>query len=79
MFEKSKMAAKMTDMLWNDWHYHSNLQLFEMKFGRVVENHKPINLVQFNWQMVSSLHHNDVITVKILDFYEILLIKIRKV
>ena len=36
----------------------------EMKFGRVVENHKLINLVQHNRQMTSSLRHNDVITVK---------------
>ena len=29
----------------------------EMKFDRVVENHKLIHLVQFNWQM-TSLRHN---------------------
>ena len=51
----------------------------EMKFGRVVENHKLINLVSFNWQMTSSLCHNDVITVVILDIFEILSIKIRTV
>ena len=50
----------------------------EMKFGWVIENYKLINLVQFNWQMTSSLRHNDVIAVEILDFYEILPIKIRK-
>ena len=50
----------------------------EMKFGRVVESRKLINLVQFNWRMTSSLRHNDVITVEILDFHEILPIKIRK-
>ena len=48
-------------------------------FCRVVENHKLINLVEINWQMTSSLRHNDVITVEILDFYEILPIKVRKV
>ena len=37
----------------------------EMKLGRIVENHKLINLVSFNCHMTSSLRHNDVITVKI--------------
>ena len=41
----------------------------EVKIGGVIENHKPINLVKFNWQM-SSLPHNDVITIKILNFYK---------
>ena len=50
-----------------------------IKFGRVVENRKLINLVQFNWQMTSLLCDTDVITVEILDFYKILPIKIRKV
>ena len=51
----------------------------EMKFGRIVENYNLINLVYLNWQMTSSLLHNGVITVKILDFYEIFPIKIRKI
>ena len=59
-------------------HNSKTIYGFEMKFGRVVENHKLINLVSFNWQMTSSLRHNDVITVEILEFYEILPIKIRK-
>ena len=42
----------------------------EMKFGGVVKDHWLINLVQFNWRTASSLHHNDVITVKILSFYK---------
>ena len=41
----------------------------EMKFGRVVENHKLINLVKFNFQITSSLRHNYVITVALLDSY----------
>ena len=45
-----------------------------MKFGGVVENHK----LKFNWHMTSALCHNDVITVKILNFYKILLIKVEK-
>ena len=53
--------------------------VIEMKFGRVVENHKLINLVEDNWQITSSLHHDDVRTVEILNFYEILPNKIRKV
>ena len=40
----------------------------EIKFDGVVENHELINLEFLNWHMMSSLHHNDVITVKILDF-----------
>ena len=51
----------------------------EMKFGKVVDNHKLINLMQFNWQITSTLRLNNVITVQILDFYKILPIKIRKV
>ena len=51
----------------------------ELKFGRVVENHRLINLVSFNWQMTSSLCNNDVITIKNLDFYKILPIRIGKV
>ena len=47
----------------------------KMKFGAIVESDKLINLVQFNWKMTSTLRHNDDITVKILVFYEILLIK----
>ena len=50
----------------------------ELKFGRVVENHRLINLVSFNWQM-TSLCNNDVITIKNLDFYKILPIRIGKV
>ena len=30
-------------------HNSKTIRGFEMKFGRVVENHKLINLVQFNW------------------------------
>ena len=37
----------------------------EIKLGPVIENHKLINLVLFNWHMTSSLRHNDVKTVKI--------------
>ena len=40
----------------------------EMKFGGVVKSHKLINLVQFNWHVLSSLRHNDVTTVEILSF-----------
>ena len=60
-------------------HNFKTIHGIEMKFGRVVEIHKLINSVQFNRQMTSSLHHNDVLIVEILDFYEILPIKIRKV
>ena len=60
-------------------HNSKTIRGIKMKFGRVVENHKLINLVLFNWQMKSPLRHDGVITVEILDFYEILLIKIRKV
>ena len=60
-------------------HNAKTIHDIKMKFDRVVENHKLINLVQFNWQMTSSLRHNDVITVETLDFYESLPIKIRKV
>ena len=59
--------------------YSKTIDGIEMKFGKVVENHKLINLVGFNWQMTLSLPHNDVTTVEILDFYEILPIKIRNV
>ena len=51
----------------------------EVKFGRIVENQKLINLVQLNWKKTSLLRHNDVIIVQILDFYQILPIKIKKV
>ena len=37
----------------------------EMKLGGVVKDYYLINLVWFNWRITSSLHHNDVITVKI--------------
>ena len=50
-----------------------------MKFGGVVENHKLINLVQFNWLIRSSLRHNDVITVKIFSSYKNLTNESRKV
>ena len=60
-------------------HNSKTIHGIEMKFGRVIENHKLIHLVQFNWQMTSLLRHNDVITIEILDFYGILKIKIRKV
>ena len=36
----------------------------EMKLGGVVKDHYLINLVWFNWRMMPSLRHNDVITVK---------------
>ena len=42
----------------------------EMKLCGVVKDHQLINLVLFNWDMTSSLRHNDVITVKILDFHK---------
>ena len=51
-------------------HNSKTIHVVEMKFGRVVGNHKLINLVQFNKQMTSSLRHNGVLTVEILDFYE---------
>ena len=47
-----------------------------MKSGGVVESHKLINLVQFNWYMTSLFRHNDVITVRVLT--KILLIKVEK-
>ena len=50
----------------------------EMKLGGVVKDHKLINVVWFNWQMTSSLRHNDVITVKILSFTKISPIKEEK-
>ena len=50
-----------------------------MEFGGVVENHKLINSVLFNWLMTSSLRHNDVITVKIFSFYKNLTNQNRKV
>ena len=49
-----------------------------MKLGGVVKDHKLIKLVGFNWQMTSSLRHNDVITVKILSFTKISPIKEEK-
>ena len=51
----------------------------KMKFGRVVENHKLMNLVSFNCHMMSSLRHNDVITVKIWNFYKNLANRSREV
>ena len=39
-------------------HNFKTIHGIEMKFGRVVENHSLINLVQFTWQMTSSLRHN---------------------
>ena len=60
-------------------HNSKTIYDIEMKFGRVVKNHKLINLVSFNMQVTSSLRHNDVITVKIFAFYQILPIKVRKV
>ena len=59
-------------------HNSKTIHGIKMKFNRVVENHKLINLVKSKWKMTSSLRHKDVITVEILDFYEILPIKIRK-
>ena len=50
----------------------------EMKLGGVVKDHWLINLVWFNWCM-TSLHHNDIITVKILSFYRNFTNKRRKV
>ena len=38
----------------------------EIKVGGVVKDHYLINLVYFNWRM-TSLHHNDVKSVKILN------------
>ena len=49
-------------------HNSKSIHGIEIKFGRVVENHKLINLEFFNWQRGSSLRHNDVISVKNLDF-----------
>ena len=54
------------------------IQDIEIKFGGIVENCKVINLVLLNWRVTSSLHHNDIITVKTFGFYEILLNKCRK-
>ena len=42
----------------------------EMKFGRIVENHKLISLVSFNCHMIPSLSHNNIITVHIWSFYK---------
>ena len=47
----------------------------EMKFGRILDNQKLIDLVFFIWQLTPILCHYDEITVEILDFYEILLTK----
>ena len=41
----------------------------EMKFGEIVENYKPINLVSIDLHMTSSFCHNDVITLESLGFY----------
>ena len=40
----------------------------EIKFVGVVENHRLINLVLFNWLMTSSLRHNDIINVQVFSF-----------
>ena len=42
----------------------------EVKFGGVVKDHELINSLLVNWRMTSSLHHNDIITVKNLSFYK---------
>ena len=73
---ENKTKLKVTGRKVPAAHNSTNIHDIEMKFGSAVDNHKVINLVKFNWQMMSSLGHNDVITVKILDFYEILPIKI---
>ena len=46
--------------------------------GLAAENHKLINLMQFNWHATLSIRHNDVITAKISGFYKILLIETEK-
>ena len=51
----------------------------EMKFGGIVKDHWLIKFFWFYWRMTSSLHHNDVITVKILSFYKIFTNQRRKV
>ena len=51
----------------------------EMKFVGIVQDHKLINLVWFNWHTTSSLRHNDIITVKIFSFYKNFLSQSRKV
>ena len=43
----------------------------EMKFAAAVKDHKLINFVWFNWRITSSLHYDDVITVKMLSFFKI--------
>ena len=50
----------------------------ETKIGRIVENHRLINLMLFNWLMTSSLSHNDVINAKIFSFRKIFLIKVEQ-
>ena len=40
----------------------------EMKFVGVVDNHKLIKLIWFNWHMTSSIFHIDVITVKVMRY-----------
>ena len=45
-------------------HNSKPIHSIEIKIGRIVENRKLINLVQFDWQMTSWLHHNDVKTSK---------------
>ena len=50
----------------------------ETKIGWIVENHRLINLMLFNWLMTSSLSHNDVINAKIFSFRKIFLIKVEQ-
>ena len=57
-------------------HNSRTIHGIEIKFGRVVENCKVIN---FWSDLIGKLRHNDVTTVEILEFYEILSIKIRKI
>ena len=59
-------------------HNSKTIHDIEMKFGRVVKNHKLINLVPFNMQVTSSLRHNDVITVKIFAFTKSCQSKLKK-
>ena len=59
-------------------HNSKSIHGIEIKFGRVVENHKLINLEFFNWQRASSLRHNDVISVENLDFMKTFRSKLEK-
>ena len=59
------------------FHISKAIHANEKKFGRVLEYHKRIDLVLFDWHVMSSSRHNDVITIGILDFYQILPIKIK--